>query len=158
MKLRLPALCALSLAVAGCATTPSGYAYQPYPQTRYVSDEYGYDGRPTRCYDCGVVERIERFYGERTASGAGAVLGGIVGGVLGNQIGSGSGRRVATVAGAVAGGVAGNRMERNANGAPRYELYIRMDDGSRRVVVQRDLNGIREGAYVSVRYGRARLI
>ncbi|MGE0208511.1 MAG: hypothetical protein AB7S42_05145, partial [Lysobacteraceae bacterium] len=75
----------------------------------------------------------------------------------GNQIGSGSGRAAATAAGAIAGGMVGNNAERNASSAPWYELYIRMDDGRRIVVSQRDLNGVREGAYIHISNGRAYL-
>jgi outer membrane lipoprotein SlyB len=110
-----------------------------------------------RCFDCGVVERIETLYGAPGRStGAGAVLGGVVGGVVGSQIGSGSGRTAATVAGAVAGGVAGDRIERNrSRGA--YEVTVAMDDGRRLVVHQNDLRGLRPGARVRVSGGVARL-
>lgn len=144
MSIRLFSLALLSLLLAACASGGNRY-YGP-------SDGYA------RCYDCGEVERIERVYGERESSGAGAVLGGIIGGVLGNQIGSGSGRDAATVAGAIAGGVAGNRIEKDSRSAPRYELFIRMDDGRRIVVTQPDLNNIRTGSYVRVSGGRARLL
>ena len=144
--------CALLL--TACASG-GGYSNGGYSDRGYNSGRY--DGY-ARCYDCGTVERIDRAYGERTASGGGAVLGGIVGGVLGNQVGSGSGRKAATVAGAIAGGIAGNNIEKNRNSAGMYELYVRMDDGRRIVVDQRDLNGIREGSYVKVSGGRARLL
>lgn len=144
--------CALML--TACASG-GGYSNGGYSDRGYNSGRY--DGY-ARCYDCGTVERIEQVYGERSASGGGAILGGIVGGVLGNQVGSGSGRKAATVAGAIAGGVAGNNIEKNRNSAGMYELSVRMDDGRRIVVDQRDLNGIREGSYVKVSGGRARLM
>jgi outer membrane lipoprotein SlyB len=81
----------------------------------------------------------------------------VVGGLVGNQIGSGSGRTAATVGGAVLGGIAGNEIEENRNEGG-YEVYVRMDDGRRVVVSQRDLNGVREGSQVRVEGGRARLI
>ena len=126
------------------------------------SNQRGYQGQPpvdgyARCQSCGVVERIDQVYGEGGTSGGGAVLGGIVGAIVGNQVGSGSGRAAATAAGAIAGGVVGNKAERNAKAAPSYELYLRMDDGRRIVVSQRDLDGIREGAYVRVSNGKAHL-
>jgi outer membrane lipoprotein SlyB len=77
--------------------------------------------------------------------------------VLGNQVGGGSGRAAATVAGAIAGGVAGNALEKDSRSAPRYELYVLMDDGRRIIVTQPELNGIREGSYVRVTGTRARL-
>jgi len=135
--------------VAACAA-PGGY-YSSQGGHRPPTDGYA------RCQSCGVVERIDRVYGARESSGGGAVLGGIVGAIVGNQIGSGSGRAAATAAGAIAGGVVGNTAERNAKSAPWYELYLRMDDGRRIVVSQRDLNGIREGAYVRISNGKAYL-
>ncbi len=144
------ALLALTVALlAGCATSGSRYSHQG--QGGYRSDYDGY----ARCQSCGVVERIERVYGERSSNGAGAVLGGILGGVLGNQVGSGSGRAAATMAGAVAGVAAGTAIEKNNNAAPWFDLFLRMDDGRRIVVSQRDLDGIHQGAYVRVSNGRA---
>ena len=105
MKLRILLCLLATLMLAACATGPSGRYYSSSPG-------YGYDSpRYERCYDCGVVQRIESYYGSGRTSGGGAVLGGIVGGALGNQVGSGSGRTAATVAGAVAGGIAGNEIE-----------------------------------------------
>ncbi|HPA01003.1 MAG TPA: glycine zipper 2TM domain-containing protein [Chiayiivirga sp.] len=150
MRLRFLSALLPALLLAACAT-PGGYysghggGYAP-PQDGYA-----------RCANCGVVEKIDRVYGERNSSGGGAVLGGIIGAIVGNQIGSGSGRAAATVAGAIAGGAVGNSAERNANSAPWYELYLRMDDGRRIVVSQRDLHGVREGAYILIRNGQAYL-
>jgi outer membrane lipoprotein SlyB len=133
---------------------------------RYNDRDRGYDSytqrvraerNSRRCSNCGTVQRIENDYREGS-SGGGAVLGALVGAALGNQVGSGDGRKAATVAGAVAGGVAGNRIERNRNERGEYELEIRMDNGRRITVEQRDLNGIREGDRVVVRNGRARLM
>lgn len=145
MMQRLILILAIATLAAGCASS--------YPSRSYGPPHDGY----ARCGNCGVVERVERVYGRDEASGGGAVVGGIIGGVLGNQIGSGSGRRAATVAGAIAGGVVGNEMERNANAAPSYELFVRMDDGRRLVVSQRSLDGIRQGSYVRLSGGRAYL-
>lgn len=148
MQLRIFLLMVALALLAGCAT-PGGY----------YSGQRGYNAPPSdgyaRCMDCGVVERIDRVYGERQSSGGGAVLGGIIGGIVGNQIGHGNGRAAATVAGAVIGGAIGNEAERNSASAPWYELYLRMDDGRRIVASQRDLNGIREGSYVRISSGRA---
>ena len=85
MGVRMITLALACLLLAACASGGG----------RYYGPTDGY----ARCYDCGRVERIDRVYGQRESTGAGAVLGGIVGGVLGNQIGGGSGRAAATVAG-----------------------------------------------------------
>jgi outer membrane lipoprotein SlyB len=141
----------LALGLTACASS-GGYGYQD----RGYRDGYSYN---TRCGSCGTVERIDvARYGDGRTTGAGAVAGAIVGGVLGSQVGSGDGRRAATVAGAVAGGVAGNRIERNRADNDVFAVVVRMDDGRRLVVEQRSLDGVREGARVQVRDGRARLM
>lgn len=144
---RALAVSILAVGLTACASSPQ-YGQRGY----YGGGGYAY------CQSCGVVERIEQYYGERNASGGGAIAGAIIGGVLGNQVGSGSGRRAATAAGAIAGGVAGHQIERQASGAPRFDLFLRMDDGRRIVVTQRNLDGIREGSRVEVRGSSARLL
>lgn len=151
MRLRFILALLATLLLAACATPGGHYSNQGNYHRQPPPDGYA------RCHDCGVVDRIDRVYGERHSSGGGAVLGGIIGGIVGNQVGSGSGRAAATAAGAIAGGVIGNNAERNSQAAPWYELYLRMDDGRRIVVSQRDLNGIREGAYIRISNGRAYL-
>lgn len=145
MLIRIATIAAFALALGACAT--GGY----YRDRGVAPGGYAY------CQDCGVVERIEQFHGERRASGGGAVAGAIIGGVLGNQVGSGSGRKAATAAGAIAGGVAGHQIEKNVNASAQYDLFVRMDDGRRIVVTQRDLRGIREGSRVRVNGNTARL-
>jgi outer membrane lipoprotein SlyB len=116
----------------------------------------GYDGYADTCRQCGTVERIERVYGgEGYATGSGALLGAIIGGALGNTMGKGDGRKAATVAGAVIGGVVGNEAEKDANRAPRYEIFVALDDGRRVVVRQKELGPLRDGVRVVVRNGRA---
>jgi len=155
-------LVALSFGVAGCASYGGGYSdrYSDRTDGRYQRDTYAGDSRyrsASNCYDCGVVQRIDRFDdGRRTSGVGGALAGAVIGGVVGSQIGSGSGRDAATVAGAVAGGLAGRDMERNASRGD-YELLVRMSSGQLVTVRQRDLNGIRDGSRVVVRNGRAQL-
>ncbi len=140
---------ALSMALlSGCMVAPE-HSYSSQGGYRQYDDGYA------RCQNCGTVERIERVYGERTSNGGGAVLGGIIGGILGNQVGSGSGRAAATMAGAVAGIAAGESLERNTRSAPWFDLFLRMDDGRRIVISQRELDGIHQGAHVRVSQNRA---
>jgi outer membrane lipoprotein SlyB len=163
MKTRLFIAAAGALALAGCVSDGGYYASDRYYDDDY--DRYGYDARygdrydrvsyMDRCFDCGVVERIERYYDDGRTSGVGAVTGAVVGGALGSQVGSGSGRRAATVAGAVIGGIAGNEIEEEHREGTRYDVYVRMNDGRRVVVSQRELDGVREGTRVRVSGGRA---
>ena len=81
--------------------------------------------------DWGTVESVRevRVAGGQP-SGVGAVAGGVIGGVLGNQIGRGGGRVLGTIAGAIGGGFAGNEIEKRTHTATRYEITVRVDDGS----------------------------
>lgn len=145
---------ALIVAIAGVGLSgcmsDSGYRNSSYvaPAT--------YGGRVANCYDCGVVESISSYTGERRTTGAGAVVGAVVGGALGNQVGKGDGKTAATVAGAVVGGLVGNNIEKNRDNT-WYELRVRMDDGRSVVVTQDDLNGVNQGSHVVLRDGKAYL-
>ena len=139
----------LGLALAGCTSS----------NPQYVSGGpvYG-SGAAGMCVDCGVVQQISSYTGERRGTtGAGAVVGAVVGGAVGNQVGSGDGKTAATVAGAVVGGIVGNNVEKNRAGGTWYELHVLMADGRTVTVTQDDLNGIREGTRVRLRDGRAYL-
>lgn len=146
MELRIAAVALLAIGMAGCSTS-NGYN-SGYRNTAVSS--------PGTCYDCGVVQRIESYSGERRASGAGAVAGAVVGGAIGNQIGSGDGKTAATVAGAIAGGIAGNAIEKNMD-RDWYEITVLMNDGRQLVVTQGGLNNVREGSRVVIRDGAAYL-
>ena len=88
------------------------------------------------CHVCGAVESVTPV--ERSTKpagvGAGAVAGGVLGAVLGNQIGHGGGRTAATILGAVGGGFAGNAIEGHMRKETVYQVGVRMEDGSQRVV------------------------
>jgi outer membrane lipoprotein SlyB len=143
-RIRVLFVLVVALLLTACASSGS-YAYRD-------------DGYRV-CRACGVVERLERVEGRGGyASGSGALLGAIIGGALGNQVGKGDGRKAATIAGAVAGGVIGNEIEKEGDSGIWYEVFVRFDDGSRRVIRQRSRDGIREGDRVYVEGGRARLI
>lgn len=84
------------------------------------------------CSDCGVVESIRVVEVDGQGSGAGAIGGAVVGGILGNQVGRGSGRTAATVVGAGAGAYAGHEIEKNVKKTTRYQVRVRMNDGTYR--------------------------
>ena len=146
MNLKFLPAALLALGLAACST--GGGYNSSYDNSRNVST--------SNCYDCGVVQRIESYSGERRTTGAGAVAGAVIGGVIGNQVGSGDGKTAATVAGAVVGGIAGNEIEKNRN-QTWYDMTVRMNDGRTVVVSQNSLNGIREGSRVVIRDGNAYL-
>jgi outer membrane lipoprotein SlyB len=150
MNLRALSAIALTLSLAACATGPGYHDNGP---------AYGDRGNyPARCANCGVVERIEHVYGNSHTTGAGAVIGGVVGGVLGNTVGKGDGRTAATVVGAVGGAVAGNAIEKHENQEGSFDVYVRMDNGQKLILNQRDIGNIREGSYVEVDNNKARLL
>jgi outer membrane lipoprotein SlyB len=147
MKARLISAAAMAIALSACATGPG-----------HDRSSGGYDNSSAnQCRTCGTVDRIEQIHGDRHSTGTGAVLGGVVGGVLGNQVGKGNGKTAATVVGVVAGAAVGNEIEKNQNGSS-FDIYVRMDDGRRLILNQRDLGGIEAGSYVSVENNRARLV
>lgn len=87
-----------------------------------------------KCAECGVIESMREVESRGTGSGLGAVGGAVVGGVLGNQVGKGHGTDVATVVGAVGGGLAGNEIEKRMKTTKSYEVTVRLEDGTSRVV------------------------
>ncbi len=146
MNVRLIFAAAMTIALGACATGPhNGYS------GGYINTS------ASQCSNCGTVDRIEQISGDRHSTGTGAVLGGVIGGVLGNQVGKGNGKTAATVAGVAVGAVVGNEVEKNQNGSS-FDIYVRMDDGRRLILNQRDLGGINTGSYVSVENNKARLV
>lgn len=103
------------------------------------------------CVECGTVRDIRPVEREERTSGVGAVVGAIVGGVAGRQVGGGRGRDIATVAGAVGGAVVGNEVEQRRNDDETvYDVRVRMEDGSERVVTVADAGALRVGDPVTV--------
>ena len=86
------------------------------------------------CSECGVIESVREIDTKGQGSGLGAVGGAVVGGLLGNQVGGGRGKDVMTVVGAVGGGVAGNEVEKRVRTTKSYEVTVRLNDGSSRVI------------------------
>lgn len=107
--------------------------YDPAP--RYEPAPRAEPARPL-CYDCGVIESVREIEKKGEGSGLGAAVGGVAGGLLGHQTGAGRGKDVMTVLGAIGGAVAGHQIEKNAKAAKSYEIAIRFEDGSSRIVNQ----------------------
>jgi outer membrane lipoprotein SlyB len=84
------------------------------------------------CADCGTVLQVKEVDVLGKGTGVGAVAGGVAGAVIGHEIGDGS--RAGTAVGAVVGGLAGHQIERSARSAKRYDVSVRMPDGSVKVV------------------------
>jgi len=91
-----------------------------------------------RCAECGVIESVRAIDAKGEGSGIGAVGGAVVGGLLGNQVGGGDGKKIMTAVGAVGGAVAGNEIEKRVKTTRSYEITVRFDDGSSRVISEAD--------------------
>jgi outer membrane lipoprotein SlyB len=107
---------------------------------------------PTRakCAECGVIESTREVEKRGEGTGLGAVGGAVVGGLLGNQVGGGRGNDVATVVGAVGGVIAGNEIEKRVKSTKGYEVTVRFDDGSSRVISEANAPAWRTGDHVKV--------
>lgn len=110
------------------------------------------------CSNCGNVESVRKITTRARGSGVGAAGGAVLGGLLGNQIGDGSGRQIATVAGAVGGAVIGNQVEGNMKATTRYEVRVRLDDGSVRTFMRDTAPSLRNGERVRIVNGGLRPI
>jgi outer membrane lipoprotein SlyB len=88
------------------------------------------------CLECGVVQSVHEVDTKGSGSGAGAVGGAVVGGVLGHQVGEGDDRKIGAVVGAVAGGLLGNEIEKQVKSTKSFEIAVRFDDGSNRVITE----------------------
>ena len=78
----------------------------------------------------GVVESVREVKEPGEAKGLGVIAGGIGGAVLGHQVGSGRGNKLATILGAVGGAIAGNHVEKQARAVKRWDITVRLDDGT----------------------------
>jgi outer membrane lipoprotein SlyB len=102
------------------------------------------------CSECGVVQSIREIDTKGEGSGLGAVGGAVAGGVLGHQVGNGDGNTIATVIGAVGGAVAGNEVEKRVKSTKSFEITVRFDDGSSRVITEANATSWHSGDKVKV--------
>jgi len=109
---------------------------------------------PLPCVNCGTVDTIHVVEQPGEASGAGMIAGGVLGGLLGHQIGQGRGNTAATIVGAAGGAYAGHQVEKNMNKKMRYDVVVRMDDGTVRTISYDAEPGFRSGDKVQLVDGR----
>jgi outer membrane lipoprotein SlyB len=101
------------------ASQPTQVAAQPAPA-------------PAICVNCGTIESVVEKTQKGEGTGIGAVAGGVAGAVLGSQVGKGGGKTAATVIGGVGGAVAGHQAERYIRKTTKWEIIVRMEDGTAR--------------------------
>jgi len=125
------------------ADIPTMVAQTPPPPPNQPAPNFE-PARPI-CRECGVIQSVREVEKKGEATGSGAAIGGIAGGILGNQAGRGHGRDVMTVLGAIGGAVAGHEIEKNTKKVKSYEIAIRFDDGSSRLITQESPPAWRSG-------------
>jgi outer membrane lipoprotein SlyB len=103
------------------------------------------------CHDCGTIVEVKEIDVLGKGSGIGAVAGGVGGAVLGHEIGDGS--RAGTAVGAVVGAVAGHQIERKAREHKKYEISVRMNDGSTKAITDESGNPVSWKSGDKVRVG-----
>jgi outer membrane lipoprotein SlyB len=118
---------------------PVHRAAKPQPtQPVQVAEAAPIAQAPLPAVPAGVFGTVESVKESTTpgdgGSGVGAIGGGIAGAVLGNQFGHGSGRSIMTVLGAAGGALAGKEIEKQHNATKRWEVSVRLDDGSYRTL------------------------
>lgn len=82
----------------------------------------------------GTVESVREIAQPGEGHGLGAVAGGVAGAVVGKQFGNGSGKKLMTLLGAAGGAYAGHQAEKQLRATRRWEISVRLDDGSTRTV------------------------
>lgn len=126
----------VALALLGCIHAPvwaDGYACPASSDSRGGWTPPSCISAQPACPDCGTVESVTAVETEE-ATGVGAVAGAVAGGLLGNQVGKGKGRTLATIAGAVGGGVAGHYGEKMLRKQTRWDVVVKLDDGTHRTI------------------------
>ena len=146
---------------------PSYAAQQPYgqppatqqyaaPSRQLAQQPYAQPPQPSgqsACSTCGTVESIAATRHEGHGTGIGAVGGALAGGLVGNQFGRGTGRTAMTVLGAVGGGFAGNSVEKHLRSDTRYQVRVRMANGSLRYFNYREPPPFQQGERVHLEHG-----
>lgn len=88
------------------------------------------DAAPAACDECAVVESVRTVAVDNRPGYVGAVSGGLLGAILGDKFADGPGRDIARVIGAIGGALVGREVERNVGRTVRYDVALRLPDGS----------------------------
>lgn len=82
------------------------------------------------CRDCGTIESVREIEEKGKGSWMGPVAGGVGGAILGKQMGKGDGNTIMTILGAAGGAYAGHEVEKRVRTTKRWDVSVRLDDGS----------------------------
>lgn len=102
------------------------------------------------CMSCGTVESVREVATQGQGTGLGAVAGGVTGAIIGKQFGHGSGKTAMTILGAAGGAFAGHKIEEKVRSSQRWDVTVRLDDGSTRTVTLEQQPAWRSGDRVRV--------
>ncbi len=116
------------------AAAPADYAPPP-PPAAMPPQPIAQAPAPAPAGQLGVVESVREIKTPaKESNGVGPIAGGIAGAVLGSQFGHGTGRNLMTIAGAAAGALGGRAMEEQVRATKRWEVTVRLDDGTTRTL------------------------
>jgi outer membrane lipoprotein SlyB len=135
---------------SGGATAPAAKPAQQSGAPKQLASAPTTSHAKARCADCGVVVDVKEVVVKGESSGIGAVAGGVGGAVIGHEVMSGKNQGLATIAGGVVGAVAGNEIEKHAKTHKRYDVAVRMEDGSTKTVAYAEPPTWRSGDRVKV--------
>jgi outer membrane lipoprotein SlyB len=108
------------------------------------------------CPDCGIVEAIDKARVSGSAGPVGAITGGVLGAIVGGLFGDGEGRRAARILGAMGGAYAGHEIERSHSSRTRYDVVVRMRNGTRQALAFDTAPPFKVGDQVRLTGGSAR--
>ncbi|WP_180682986.1 glycine zipper 2TM domain-containing protein [Tepidicella baoligensis] len=110
--------------------------------------------RHQNCYPRGVVQAINTVEVEGEAGLTGMVAGGVAGAVLGSQVGKGSGRTAAQILGTVGGAYAGREIEKTIKKETRYDVTVRLHNGTVQTVRHAEDPALKIGQPVKIVDGK----
>lgn len=102
------------------------------------------------CSNCGTIEAIKTTEISGQGTGLGAVAGGVTGAVVGNQFGKGDGKTAMTVVGAAGGAYVGHEVEKHVKRTVRYNVTVRMENGTYQTISQDTQPGFSVGQKVKI--------
>ncbi len=102
------------------------------------------------CDTCGVLQAVEVVEVKGEPGYGGMIAGGVAGALLGSQIGKGDGRTAASILGAAGGAYAGREVEKNMKKENRYNVTVRLNNGTTQTVQMETDPGLAVGAQVKI--------
>ena len=141
-------------AQAPAAKAPVAKAHQATKPMQVASAPTSLAQAKPHCAACGVVVDVKEVTVKGEGSGVGAVAGGVAGGVIAHEVFDGRNQGLATIAGAAGGALAGNAIEKNVKTKKRYDVAVRMDDGSTKTLAYAEAPAWKAGDKVRVEGAR----